>query len=227
MSVQLIVYPQSYEGIFNAFSGNPTEALVNGINFSGLDNTGTYTTTSATPYVDVLTNAPPSIFNTWYRFKKNMGGTPAFPTVSAGNLILESGGISITGVYQQLSNLTVGQLYIATINVSIPVASGGTVTVGAFDGTVAQGSSTYNANLTQITKMFLAVAPQMNLMISYSHPATEDLTISSISALPLGTQTADPIISDGQVILDLYEDEDLPLTLSVDNFKNAAEKVQS
>jgi len=227
MSVQLIVYPQSYEGIFNAFSGNPTEALVNGINFSGLDNTGTYTTTSATPYVDVLTNAPPSIVNTWYRFRKNMAGTPAFPTVSAGNLILESGGISITGVYQQLSNLTAGQLYIVTINVSIPVASGGTVTVGAFDGTVAQGSSTYNANLTQITKMFLAVAPQMNLMISYSHPAALNLEISSISALPLGTQTADPIISDGQVILDLYEDEDLPLTLSVDNFKNAAEKVQS
>jgi hypothetical protein len=32
---------------------------------------------------------------------------------------------------------------------------------------------------------------------------------------------------DGQVIVDLYEDEDLPLTLSVDDFKNVAEKVQS
>ena len=64
-------------------------------------------------------------------------------------------------------------------------------------------------------------------MISYSHPAAFNLEISSISALPIGSTTADPILSDGQVILDLYEDEDLPLTLSVDNFKNVAEKVQS
>ena len=226
MSVQLIVYPQSYEGIFNAFSGNPTEALVNGINFLGLDNTGTYTTTSATPYVDVLTNAPPLIVNTWYRFRKNTGVTPAFPTVSAGNLVLESGGVSITGVYQQLSNLTAGQLYIVTINVSTP-QSGGTVVVGAFDGIVPQSPTSYSSNVTQISKMFLATAPQMTILISYSHPAALNLEISSITALPIGTQTADPIISDGQVILDLYEDEDLPLTLSVDNFKNAAEKVQS
>jgi len=229
MSVQLIVYPQSYEGIFNAFSGNATEAIVNGISFVNLDNTGTYTstTTSSTPYVDALTNAPPLIVNTWYRFKRNLGGTPAFPTVSAGNLVLESGSISTTGVYQQVSNLILGQLYNLTINVSTPVASGGLVNVGVYNGTVAQVSTDYNANLTQITQYFVATASQMNLMISYIHPAPINLEISSISALPVGTQTADPVISDGQVILDLYEDEDLPLTLSVDNFKNAAEKVQS
>jgi hypothetical protein len=35
------------------------------------------------------------------------------------------------------------------------------------------------------------------------------------------------LLEDGQVILDLYEDENIPLTLSVDDFKNVAEKVQS
>ena len=35
------------------------------------------------------------------------------------------------------------------------------------------------------------------------------------------------LLDDGQVICDLYEDEDLPLTLSVDEFKNVAEKPQS
>ena len=34
MSVQLILYPQSYQGIFNAISANPNEFVVNGINFS-------------------------------------------------------------------------------------------------------------------------------------------------------------------------------------------------
>jgi len=32
---------------------------------------------------------------------------------------------------------------------------------------------------------------------------------------------------DGQVVLDLYEETSIPLTLSVDDFKNVAEKVQS
>jgi len=35
------------------------------------------------------------------------------------------------------------------------------------------------------------------------------------------------ILGDGSVICDLYEDEDIPLSLSVDDFKNVAEKVQS
>ena len=34
-------------------------------------------------------------------------------------------------------------------------------------------------------------------------------------------------LSDGQVICDLYEDENIPLTLSIDDFTNVAEKVQS
>ena len=34
-------------------------------------------------------------------------------------------------------------------------------------------------------------------------------------------------LATGQVICDLYEDEDIPLTLSIDDFKNVAEQVQS
>jgi hypothetical protein len=47
--------------------------------------------------------------------------------------------------------------------------------------------------------------------------------------VPTGTTPSGAIqlLEDGQVILDLYEDENIPLTLSVDDFKNVAEKVQS
>jgi hypothetical protein len=47
--------------------------------------------------------------------------------------------------------------------------------------------------------------------------------------VPTGTTPSGAIqlLDDGQVILDLYEDENIPLTLSVDDFKNVAEKVQS
>ena len=71
MSVQLIVYPQSYNGQFNTLSSSPTELVVNGITFANLDNTGTYTSTAANPYLDTVTNAPPSIVNTWNRFRAN------------------------------------------------------------------------------------------------------------------------------------------------------------
>jgi hypothetical protein len=56
-----------------------------------------------------------------------------------------------------------------------------------------------------------------------------NVTVSNISIVPTGTSPSGAIqlLGDGQVILDLYEDENIPLTLSVDDFKNVAEKVQS
>ena len=227
MSVQLILYPQSYEGIFNAFSGNATEAIVNGISFTNLDNTGTYTSTSGTPYVDTITNATPSSVNTWNRYRV---GASAFPTVTLADLVLNSlgnGSSEPTGIYQEMSNLTIGQQYTLTINISTQAANG-SLANRFFDGLTPQGGITVFSTATStITKNFFATNTEMTYMLAYYSTAAEDLTISSMSVLPINSTIADPILSDGQVILDLYEDEDLPLTLSVDNFKNVAEKVQS
>jgi len=88
MSVQLIVYPQSYNGTYNVFSGSPTEFLVNGINFNGLNSTATYQSNgNYPPYQDVLDNAPPSVANTWYRFR--VDGVVAYPLEASGNLVLD------------------------------------------------------------------------------------------------------------------------------------------
>ena len=226
MSVQLIVYPQSYNGQSNTLSSSPTELVVNGISFANLDNTGTYTSTAANPYSDTVTNAAPSIVNTWNRFKK---GTIAFPTVVAADLVLVGNSSEISGVYQELSNLTIGAQYTITINIPVAVA-GGFVGVRVFSGTSLQTSTTYSSNVTQISKTFNAAATELTIMISYYNAASSNLTISNIStqpvigAVPSGSTS---ILDDGQVICDLYEDEDLPLTLSVDDFKNVAEKVQS
>ena len=46
---------------------------------------------------------------------------------------------------------------------------------------------------------------------------------TGVDAVVFGNFTAE----DGQVICDLYQEEDIPLTLSIDDFKNVAEKVQS
>tara|TARA_R110000868_G_scaffold54288_1_gene169943 strand:+ start:1501 stop:4212 length:2712 start_codon:yes stop_codon:yes gene_type:complete len=226
MSVQLILHPQSYGGKFNTLSNSPTEAIVNGITFVNIDNTATYTTTSATPYVDTLTNAPPNIINTWYRFRK---GSLAFPTSSVNNLVLEGGSSEITGVYQAMTNVTQGMIYIVTIDTQ--AVAGGTVTVGAYLGSSLINSNTYSSNTTQINFVIPNLPfANINIMISYSNASALDLNILNISAQPVIGQvpSTDPnIIDNGQVILDLYEDEDLPLTLSIDDFKNVAEKVQS
>ena len=227
MSVQLILYPQNHLGVFNAISGNPTQAIVNGISFTNLDNTGTYTSTSGTPYIDTITNAPPSIVNTWYRYRV---GASAFPTLVGSDLVLNSlgnGSSEPTGVYQKMSNLTIGQQYRIIINISTQAANGSLVN-RFFDGLNPQGSlTTFNTATSTITQLFYATNTSMTYMLAYYSTSAEDLSISSISVLPIGTATADPILSDGQVIVDLYEDENIPLTLSVDNFKNSAEKVQS
>ena len=230
MSVQLIIFPQSYEGAYNVISSSSTEFIVNGINFNSLGTTATYSSPSATPFIDTLTNAPPIIVNTWFRFIITFGGTPAFPSVSLGNLILNAvaGTVSGAGVYQRLSNLTIGVDYI--IEVNIVAGSSGNISMVVANGSTTYGTLTTSANTTQATFQFTAQSIDTTVMIAYGNTVDASLTITSISVQPL--IGADPsggfqILGNGQVICDLYEDEDLPLTLSVDDFKNVAEKVQS
>ena len=227
MSVQLIVYPQSYNGTYNAVASSSTEFLVNGINFNNLVNTGTYQSAANPPYQDVLDNAPASILNTWYRFR--LDGVVAYPSVSAGSLVLNSiSGASFVGVYQRLSNLTIGTQYTITINLS--VATTGLFITQISDGNTIYGGTTHDPTLTQSTSTFTAQTTDSTIMLAYYNTVVSTANITSLSiqpvvgAVPSG---ASNVLDNGQVIVDLYEDEDLPLTLSVDNFKNVAEKVQS
>ena len=231
MSVQLIVSPQSFEGQYTEISSSPTEFLVNGINFANLDSSTSFDSTDTVNIpLDVLTNEPPTIVNTWYRFRGIGSGTPNLPVVLSGDLVLNSTTTqTLAGIYQKLSNLTIGSQYTFTIDVSTP-ASDGYILLSAFNGTNIITSTIFSATLSQITHTFTAASTDDTIMISYSNNASNSVTISNasiqpvIGAVPSG---ATNFLENGQVICDLYEDEDLPLTLSVDDFKNVAEKVQS
>ena len=231
MSIQLIVYPQNYNGDYNAISSSPTEFLVNGINFNNLDTTGTYTSSVSVPYVDTLTNAPPTIYNTWYRFRNNTAGTPDYPSVVVGNLVLKTtaGATgSRSGIYQKLSNLTISAQYTITINLS--AATTGLILTKIANGTIIYAQGNSSANTTQVTLNFTAQSTDSTVMIVYYNTIIDTATITDISiqpvigAIPSG---ATNVLDNGQVLCDLYEDEDIPLSLSVDDFKNVAEKVQS
>ena len=52
MSIQLIVYPQNYDGSPNAISGNTTEFVVDGINFSTINSTTSYSAATVSDAVN-------------------------------------------------------------------------------------------------------------------------------------------------------------------------------
>jgi hypothetical protein len=229
MSVQLILYPQSYEGAFNAISTDPNEFVVNGINFTGLSTSSSYDSSLSTYAINNALTNQPAVTNTWVRYRSTTFGTPALPTNSFGNVVFNSGAFSSrSGIYQKLSNLVIGQLYTITINVS--TTGTGTIRINFFNGTTQLGVTAVSlATNATITGTFTANSATNTLVVSYVNTVADNVTVSDISVVPTGTTPSGAIqlLGDGQVILDLYEDENIPLTLSVDEFKNVAEKVQS
>jgi hypothetical protein len=229
MSVQLILYPQSYEGTFNVISANPNEFIVNGINFANLSTSSSYDT--SVPINDVIISsliAQPAVTNTWVRFRSTLFGTPALPTNTSGNVVFNSGAFaSRSGIYQKLSNLIPGTNYTITINVS--TTGIGIINVRVFNAAILVAGQNFSATNFTITKTFTANSSTNTLVVSYSDYFATNVAVSNISIVPTGTSPSGAIqlLGDGQVILDLYEDENIPLTLSVDDFKNVAEKVQS
>ena len=89
------------------------------------------------------------------------------------------------------------------------------------------GSVTFNFTaLNQLMVFFLVCK---NGTLSGTPPTGGNINVSSITITEAG-QSAAPVVTlfgDGQVICDLYEEESLPLTLSIDEFKNASEQVKS
>jgi hypothetical protein len=235
MSVQLILYPQGL------IPDNPNEFVVNGINFTNLSSASTYSssvaTTLGTPTAliqNVLTNAPPAIPNFWYRFISTASATPAPPTTVSNNVVFNSvGATSGSGIYQKMTNLIPGEFYAFNAQSYGVTASAGSISCAVYDGTtlLAQalqptnqaGGFGFGNGWTQP-----AGSTTATIVLTYSSAFSQNFTIQTVNVQ--SAQLVSNItnsIEDGQVILDLYEDENIPLTLSVDEFKNVAEQVQS
>jgi hypothetical protein len=230
MSVQLILYPQTYEGQYNSISANANEFVVNGINFSNppLSTSSSYDTSATTLAITFSLIAQPAVTNTWVRYRSTAAGTPALPTNTSNNVVFNSGAFSSrSGIYQKLSNLIPGTNYTITINVS--TTGTGSIHVGVYNISSIVTGQTFSAATSTITKTFTATSSANTLVVSYLNTVATNVTVSDISVVPTGTTPSGALqlLEDGQVILDLYEDENIPLTLSVDDFKNVAEKVQS
>ena len=141
--------------------------------------------------------------------------------------------IKESGIYQRINGLVVGQQYQLVINVTVPATTGlGTLILGASGYSNNLGGLGYQP-ITDISTtgntnpiVFTAQSQSEVLVLNYVAQNTQVLDITSVRITTLTpTQNSEP--RDGQVIVDLYEEEEIPLTLSVDDFKNVAEKVQS
>ena len=221
MSVQLIVYPQSYDGLTNS-SNTSNQFFVDGINFNNVNasaNTAIATTLAqgAISYYNSI-----MAVNTWYRYydtdSANVYETGSF-------LRIASGAGEQNGIIQKLSNLTIGAVYDVEVNVGLLV---GAARLLVFSGTTLQ--STHSLSSGTQTLQFTANSTQDTILIDSKYISIANLiqiNTIGVTAAGISPPGAIQLLEDGQVICDLYEDEDLPLTLSVDDFKNVAEKVQS
>jgi hypothetical protein len=211
MSIQLVLHPQG---------NSPNQIIVDGVNFFGVNNATNYSTTSS--FTDIMSNAYPTIPNTWYKFINTSLGTPSQAAGTGGKLLLSSVVSSSPGtqcgVYQQLSGLVVGESYTLTIDLT---TASGNVLVSVYNGQIGS-TQTFSATTSQITANFTALSENDTIFITYQNTS---VNILGIDKLTLTGKVENGVL--GQVICDLYEDEEIPLTLSIDDFKNVAEKIQS
>lgn len=211
MSIQLVLHPQG---------NSPNQIIVDGVNFFGVNNATNYSTTSS--FTDIMSNAYPTIPNTWYKFINTSLGTPTVAAGTGGKLLLSSVVSSSPGtqcgVYQQLSGLVVGESYTLTIDLT---SASGNVLVSVYNGQIGS-TQTFSATTSQVTANFTALSENDTIFITYQNTS---INILGIDKLTLTGKVENGVL--GQVICDLYEDEEIPLTLSIDDFKNVAEKIQS
>ena len=234
MSVQLILYPQGYEGVYNSFTNPSSEMIVNGISFNNLNNALAQSGNNVSLIVSA--SLPPTIPNAWYRFKGTGAIGVAYPYNLNGNLFIPTISGLESGVYQQLTNIVPNLSYNITIDIVTPPQPNyaGKLIVRQYSpanisNTEILTKHRVTEDTTQIVQLIQSQVPNPTLVFSYrqDNPVSDNITIRSISVTPTVATSGSILLDDGQVICDLYEDEDLPLTLSVDEFKNVAEKVQS
>jgi hypothetical protein len=240
MSVQLVLYPQFYDGYISSSFPVLSEYVSDGTLFSLLNNNAGYDvpTSSIFPAFDAVTAVP--AIPAWKRFRSTnpsgQFGNVTMPEQISNKLYLYSNAshTSSSGVYQEIQNLNVGVQYELKINIT-QAGAGGTLYIG--NGLLLSSVNILGGLVTSIstastgiqTISFTASNTEEVLLLEYSNNNGSTIHIDSISIKDVvnpPSQTYGEVF-DGQVICDLYEDEDIPLSLSIDDFKNVAENVQS
>ena len=224
MSIQLIVYPQNYNGQYNVISLGAVNNLVSDSQVFATANGGATAVYLNYVLSDIGLATTPA-YGVWQKYK--ISGMVQGPFVSGTNLNIPGElGADGSGVYQRITGLNIGTSY--EINLNFANSTGGLLTIAVYDGaTLTQVNYRVTNTAAILPVYFTATNTNHTLILHYDDDVSGASDVCQISGLTLFEQGQETFLEDGQVILDLYADEDIPLTLSVDDFKNAAEKVQS
>jgi len=233
MSIQLILYPQNYNGYSFISNSSINEYVANGYFVSGISNNYHYSTSGSAVAGSSAARQNSIENNSWKSYTTAAGTNSAVSTSTSGVTLTSASSSSGAGIYQLISNLTVGVCYNLVIDITSISSGYVNIGYGGYSGqpyerlgnlvqTIASAAGTY-------TIPFTPTNTEEYLLLNYQATGSSIAVIESISITecvnPNPTTYSD--LSDGQVICDLYEEEAIPLSLSVDDFKNVAEKVQS
>jgi len=220
MSVQLIIQPQNYHGFSNS-NNTANQFLIDGIDFNNVNTSVNTIAANPLPQVAINLYNPTMSVNTWYRYYDIL--STQVVKVGAYLSISSSASAKNNGIIQKLSNLTIGSVYNIEFNTHLIT---GQASILIYSGTILQSTNALSVAGIQ-TIQFTANSTEDTIVIASRYTTTANLLqLNSISVTAAPSEVIQ-FYGDGQVILDLYEDENLPLTFSVDDFKNVAENVQS
>ena len=233
MSVQLILYPQNYEGQYSSISTPFFTEYVSDYSFN-IGSLGSGFSGSAGNQGAAISNLIP--LNIWQQYNVTGGSFTSAnaATVSSGNITLDSASsTSLTGIYQLISNLQIGSTYV--LKVERLAGTTGVVTLG-HSGTWSVSGNTYTPlpfvllpnTVGTHTFTFTATNTEQVFLLNYVNDDNSNLEIGSVSIKEdIASAPTVDVFKDGQVICDLYNESNIPLSLSVDDFKNVHEKKQS
>ena len=238
MSVQLILFPQNYEGQYSAIGTPVFTEHVSDYSFN-IGTLGTGFSGSMVSLSDLLnSNSLPAPTNVWQQFNSTGGllGLAQASSVSGGKVTIDcadSGTSSLSGIYQLISNLTIGSTY--TVKIQRLAGTTGLTLIG-FSAPFTNNGTVYhpilNAGLPATvgthTFTFTATHTEQVFILTYGNNDDTNLEIGEVSIQEsVGSAPTIDVFRDGQVICDLYQESYIPLSLSIDNFKNVHEKKQS
>ena len=162
MSVQLIVYPQYFDGSPNPLATASTEYIVDAINFNTVNLSSSFVSSASSGLVmqDAIDNYTSISVNTWGRYKNTLSNVP---TESSNSLLFTPSTNAGAGIIQKLSNLTVGANYNVTL--VLATAFTGTLTIRLYTGTILQSSTVYASPSGTITESFTANSTSDTILI--------------------------------------------------------------
>ena len=214
MSLQLILFPQYFEGL-TSYSPQATQFYADGTQFTTFNSSSSSANITS---VQNFINTNTINVNSYRRFSFNA----TLPVEIGGNITL----YSENGFAQRMSNLQIGVDYTLTVDIAVNLSG---LIVHQYNGSgVFVSSFLLGTGLTGVqTLPLVAQSPNDIIVIKTQGLLAAGIFSMSIEETNFTPSGAIQNLNTGEVLLDLYEDEDIPLTLSVDNFKNVAEKVQS